>query len=296
MSSILDALKKAQQESGETRDNQKPWPAPLPMDMAHRKNRSHPRWLFTLVFVLIAAVGAGFALYWPAEKTSPPPPTIALKTTSAEPSVDTPTSRPQPQPQPQPPEPALPASTGAAARPPSPPRAVPTSAKPPKPSISGPNVPSQPKLTQPEPPRRKSSLAASPSGPVQTKPAMSASAAPTKPALPPKADIAADETGPPAKRPPAVSTPKPISIDSSPVDTQPSVAVKETEKSYREDPRVELQALVWAPESAQRFVVINNHLVREGGSVDGIAILKIDPDDVLLSEGGNRWYQKFNIR
>ncbi len=68
------------------------------------------------------------------------------------------------------------------------------------------------------------------------------------------------------------------------------------EKSFRNDARIELQALVWAPEASERFVVINDHLVKEGGAVDGITVVKINREDILLSEGADRWHQKFTIR
>lgn len=71
---------------------------------------------------------------------------------------------------------------------------------------------------------------------------------------------------------------------------------REPEKNYRSDPRIELQALVWAPDAAERFVVINNRLIKEGGSIDAITVVRIDRDDVLLAEGGDRWYEKFKIR
>jgi hypothetical protein len=67
-------------------------------------------------------------------------------------------------------------------------------------------------------------------------------------------------------------------------------------KQFRNDPRIELQALVWAPDAASRFVVINNRLVKEGGSFDNIVVVKINRDDVLLSEGADRWYEKFKVR
>jgi hypothetical protein len=70
----------------------------------------------------------------------------------------------------------------------------------------------------------------------------------------------------------------------------------DTEKNFRSDPRIDLQALVWAPDAAARFVVINNRLVKEGGSVDNISVVKINPDDVLLAEGSERWHVEFKVR
>lgn len=103
------------------------------------------------------------------------------------------------------------------------------------------------------------------------------------------------------KRLPAAATP-PVVPDSQPAvqrkvpATAAAPATREAEKTFRDDPRIELQALVWASDAAQRFVVVNNRLLHEGGSVDGIVVLKIDRDDVLFSEGGTRWYQRFTIR
>lgn len=73
-------------------------------------------------------------------------------------------------------------------------------------------------------------------------------------------------------------------------------APADTQKVFKTDPRIDLQALVWAPESAARFVIINNRLVKEGGSLDNIVVVQINPDDVLLAEGSDRWYQAFKIR
>jgi len=53
---------------------------------------------------------------------------------------------------------------------------------------------------------------------------------------------------------------------------------------------------VWAPEAAARFVVINNHLIKEGGTIDNIVVVRINPDDVLLAEGSDRWHEAFKIR
>jgi hypothetical protein len=78
--------------------------------------------------------------------------------------------------------------------------------------------------------------------------------------------------------------------------TRQPAAARDTDRPFRSDPRIDLQALVWAPESTARFVVINNRLVKEGGSVDDIVVVRINPDDVLLAEGSDRWYEVFKIR
>jgi hypothetical protein len=102
----------------------------------------------------------------------------------------------------------------------------------------------------------------------------------------------------PATTPPAtVSEPPPQPAAAAEAQRQaPTPPSREPEKNYRSDPRIELQALVWAPDAAERFVVINNRLIKEGGSIDTITVVRIDRDDVLLSEGGDRWHEKFKIR
>jgi hypothetical protein len=63
----------------------------------------------------------------------------------------------------------------------------------------------------------------------------------------------------------------------------------------RNDPRIKIQALVWSSEAAERFVIINNRLIKEGGSVDNIVVVRINRDDVLMSEGPDRWFEPFNV-
>ena len=77
---------------------------------------------------------------------------------------------------------------------------------------------------------------------------------------------------------------------------QPMTELPDSGKIFRSDPRIELQALVWAPEAATRFVVINNRLIKEGGSVDNIVVVRINQDDVLLAEGSDQWHEEFKIR
>jgi hypothetical protein len=94
--------------------------------------------------------------------------------------------------------------------------------------------------------------------------------------------------------------PKPIQPESA-VATGPSTTEPEAEpaidrKTFRNDPRIDLQALVWAPDAAARFVIINNRLIKEGGSVDNIVVVQINRDDVELADGSDRWYEEFSVR
>jgi hypothetical protein len=96
------------------------------------------------------------------------------------------------------------------------------------------------------------------------------------------------ETGENLMPPPAAST------DTEPYRKEESSPVEK--KNIKDDPRIELQALVWAETPEDRFVVINNQLIREGGAIDTIVVEKINPDDVRLVEGSNQWYEAFHIR
>lgn len=75
----------------------------------------------------------------------------------------------------------------------------------------------------------------------------------------------------------------------------PKPAIKRVAHPFRDDPRVELQALVWAPEPDARFVMINNQMVHEGGSSGNLRVLKINENDVLFSDGRYKWREKFKI-
>jgi hypothetical protein len=52
------------------------------------------------------------------------------------------------------------------------------------------------------------------------------------------------------------------------------------------DGRLEVQAIAWSEQPSERMAVINNHIVREGGSVEGFFIVRIGKDTVILRENG----------
>jgi hypothetical protein len=64
----------------------------------------------------------------------------------------------------------------------------------------------------------------------------------------------------------------------------------------RDDPRIDLQAIAWAPGADNNFVVINNKIIREGGTVDGIKVIRIEKDSVAFQDGQKKWQQEFKIR
>lgn len=51
------------------------------------------------------------------------------------------------------------------------------------------------------------------------------------------------------------------------------------------DGRLTVQAIVWAANAGDRMTVINNRIVREGGTIDGFSIVGIGEDAVYVKEG-----------
>lgn len=62
------------------------------------------------------------------------------------------------------------------------------------------------------------------------------------------------------------------------------------------DSILKLQAIAWAEETARRMAVINDHIVREGGTVDGYSITKIRRDDVIVNDGSTSWRLEFSLK
>ncbi|MCP4112832.1 MAG: GspB domain-containing protein [Desulfobacteraceae bacterium] len=63
-----------------------------------------------------------------------------------------------------------------------------------------------------------------------------------------------------------------------------------------DDPRLTIQALVWSSDPEGRMAMINNKIIRMGGSVDGIVVTHIDGDYVIVREGDKEWKQVFQIK
>jgi len=83
------------------------------------------------------------------------------------------------------------------------------------------------------------------------------------------------------------SSPSPDMIKVRPADDFPPLAP---------DAGLTLQAISWSPEPARRLAVINGRLCREGEPVDGFVVVRINQDDVLLSDGRISGKLVFQIR
>ncbi len=279
MSSILEALKKAELEANTVRRGSPAWPVGVGRSK-QRRNPGYGWWISLGAVLILVVVGA---ILWKTRPASTPPP--ALTSPQALPAGET-ADRPL---------------VVDANRPDSVDDIAATPSVPPTQTIIEPtaplsesteplqgvdrDLPPAPRPVAPALENNPSRVATRPQAPAVSEP-LSDNAAPsegssnlkpvdTRPDVPPQRSATV------AEAPGARTT-----------EGQPAKA----EKKFRTDARIELQALVWAPEASERFVVINGQLVKEGGAVDSITVVQINPEDVLLSEGADRWHHKFTIR
>ena len=56
---------------------------------------------------------------------------------------------------------------------------------------------------------------------------------------------------------------------------------------------LKLQAIAWSSDSKDRIAVVNGRILREGSSIEGSLIIRIDKNDVSFQKGGEQWRQKF---
>jgi len=108
-------------------------------------------------------------------------------------------------------------------------------------------------------------------GPLQTSPALKATAASKKTVV--------------GK---SVPSGKPASKAKKPV----------TARKYdpMDDSKLKLQALAWFSDASKRMAVINSHIVREGESVDGYQVTQIRRQDVVVNDGRKSWRLVFGLK
>ena len=56
---------------------------------------------------------------------------------------------------------------------------------------------------------------------------------------------------------------------------------------------LKLQAIAWSSDSKESIAVVNGRILREGGSIEGTLIVRINKNDVSFQKGGEQWKQKF---
>jgi hypothetical protein len=52
---------------------------------------------------------------------------------------------------------------------------------------------------------------------------------------------------------------------------------------------LQIHAIAWAPLAENRIAVINGHVVREGAFVEGVEIVGIEMDEVIVRRGERQW-------
>jgi len=57
-----------------------------------------------------------------------------------------------------------------------------------------------------------------------------------------------------------------------------------------------IQAISWGETPQERLVVINNQVLREGGSIEGYQISHINPDDIVLRRSGKAYRLDFGLK
>jgi len=62
------------------------------------------------------------------------------------------------------------------------------------------------------------------------------------------------------------------------------------------DSKLKLEALAWFNDASKRLAVINSHIVREGGTVEGYQVTQIRRQDVVINDGKKSWRLEFALK
>ena len=99
----------------------------------------------------------------------------------------------------------------------------------------------------------------------------------------------------PKKQPPA-ATAAPSTAKPAPAKVARGQDARFDALRAMDNSKLKLQAIAWSEDTAQRMAVINNHIVREGGTVDGFSITNIRKDDVIVNDGTTSWRLEFSLK
>jgi hypothetical protein len=74
--------------------------------------------------------------------------------------------------------------------------------------------------------------------------------------------------------------------------------LKQVSRSYRrlDESKLKLQAIAWSNDASQRIAVINDHIVREGESIEGFFVTQIRQDDIIVNDGTESWRLEFRLK
>ena len=69
-----------------------------------------------------------------------------------------------------------------------------------------------------------------------------------------------------------------------------------TKPKQKNNDKLKIQAIVWSSNPEDRMAVVNDKIVRAGGSVDGVVVTHIGEDYILVKEGKEEWEVKFQLK
>ncbi|MFC1811475.1 general secretion pathway protein GspB [Thermodesulfobacteriota bacterium] len=101
------------------------------------------------------------------------------------------------------------------------------------------------------------------------------------------------------KKPGLVLAPKEMSVTETEKEFEPKIKSEpfaELPVKQVSETGLELQAIAWSGDTGSRIAVINGRIVREGGSVEDVSIVRINQDDVVFKKGGETWQQVFRLK
>lgn len=103
--------------------------------------------------------------------------------------------------------------------------------------------------------------------------------------------IQSAETKPVGPTVAAVREMRPVRRQEPPAEQPPSPMPE----AHPEEARFKLEAIVWAESPQSRFAVINGHIVRIGGSLEGVSVTAIEKDHVAARSKGREWKMRFVV-
>jgi hypothetical protein len=125
---------------------------------------------------------------------------------------------------------------------------------------------------------------------------------PTSTVRSPQPGAVASLKKPPQKRPTSKDTAafKKSGAARSVPSGKPATKAKKPDRARTYDridnSKLKLQALAWFNDASKRMAVINSHIVREGGSVEGYQVTQIRRQDVVVSDGKKSWSLEFGLK
>lgn len=133
-----------------------------------------------------------------------------------------------------------------------------------------------------------------PSLPVPAQPPVQTTPPAPRMAEPPATPARIEPPAPPPRTTPAPTAPVPVAVEASGAEQQPKIlSLSELPQTVRQTiPAIAISLHGYASTPGERFVMINNQLLRQGDLVaPGLSLEQITPDGVLLGYQGYRFHR-----